>query len=360
MTEHRGLADSSIPLSEAFDLALLDLDGVVYLMGELIPGADEAVAEFRRRGTVRFITNNASRSAEQVAALLTSRGVDASPDEVRTSAQALAAALATRIPQGGRVLIVGTTALADEIEAVGLVPVRTIDGGPAPVAVAQGISPDVTWRDLSGVVTAVRAGALWAVTNRDSTIPSPTGPLPGNGTLVAAVVETLGRAPDVVAGKPEPVMFQQTIDQSLGIRPIAVGDRHDTDIAAARAVRVPSLLVLSGTATPASVLNLPPDARPDYLGWSLTALTEPHPPVSQDDSDGVHVWRCGHWRVESSPTGLTLTGTQGSLEPDHLDALRALTVAAWAVADDGMATPTLTAGDAMAKTALSGLGLVGD
>src|SRR5439155_22476308 len=122
-------------------------------------------------------------------------------------AQASAAVLAERMAPGSRVLVVGAPALVAEISEVGLTPVATAED--KPVAVVQGYGPKVGWEQLAEASVAIRAGAGWVATNTDKTLPSPLGPLPGNGTLVAVLVTALDRQPDVVVGKPEPTLFQQ-------------------------------------------------------------------------------------------------------------------------------------------------------
>ena len=148
-----------------------------------------------------FVTNNASRSADEVAAHLRELGFTATADDVVTSAQSAARLLADQLPPESPVLIVGTDALADEIAAVGLRPVRRYDDNP--VAVVQGLSMTIGWPDLAEAALAIRAGALWVAANVDPTLPTERGLLPGNGSLVAALRAATGAEPQV-AGKPAP------------------------------------------------------------------------------------------------------------------------------------------------------------
>jgi ribonucleotide monophosphatase NagD (HAD superfamily) len=127
-------------LVDGYDLIIFDLDGVVYLGEQAIACAPEALAELHGRGKPRaYATNNASRRAAEVAALLTALGVLAEPDEVTTAAQASATVLAGRLPAGSPVLVVGAQALQDEVAEVGLRPVRSATDNP--VAVVQGYGP---------------------------------------------------------------------------------------------------------------------------------------------------------------------------------------------------------------------------
>jgi HAD superfamily hydrolase (TIGR01450 family) len=236
-----------------------------------VAGAAEALAELRERGTPRaFATNNASRRAEAVAALLTSLGVPAEADEVTTSAQASAAILATRLPAGAAVLVVGAPALEAEVADVGLRPVEL--AGDAPLAVVQGYGPTVGWQQLAEASVAIRGGAQWVATNTDRTLPSPRGPLPGNGSLVAALATALGRGPDLVVGKPEPTLFEQIARARGAHRPLVVGDRIDTDVEGAYRAGMDSLLVLTGVSQQADLLHAPVEQRPTYVAADLRGL----------------------------------------------------------------------------------------
>ena len=141
-----------------------------------------------------------------------------------------------------------------------------------PAAVVQGYGPDVGWPELAEACVAVRAGALWVATNADRTLPSPRGPLPGNGSLVAALATALQRQPDEVVGKPAPALFQRAAERTGARHPLVVGDRLDTDIEGAHRAGMDSLLVLTGVTQPADLAEVPPDRRPTYVGKDLTAL----------------------------------------------------------------------------------------
>src|SRR6202042_3658236 len=115
----------------------------------------------------------------------------------------------------------------------GLNPVHSADD--EPVAVVQGYSPDTNWAMLAEGAIAIRRGALWVASNLDPTVPSPRGPLPGNGSLVAALRHATGQIP-VATGKPDPTMHRESVERSGARAPLVVGDRLDTDIEGARAV----------------------------------------------------------------------------------------------------------------------------
>ncbi|WP_430786718.1 HAD-IIA family hydrolase [Actinoplanes sp. G11-F43] len=306
-------------LAGGYDLVIFDLDGVVILIDEPIPGAVEAVERLRADATtVAFATNNASRRSAEVAALLTGMGVNAEPAEVLTSAGASAAVLAERLPAGAKVLVVGSEALRAEVRDAGLIPVETLEDDPA--AVVQGYGPEVGWKILAEAVLAVRAGATWYATNTDRTLPSPRGPLPGNGSLVAVLRTALDREPDVVVGKPQPGLFRTAARLSGAQRPLAVGDRLDTDIQGAVNAGVDSLLVLTGVSGPADLLAAPEDRRPTFVAADLSGLFRP----ADETRVPAPLPVAGGWRV-------TRTGDRAELDGsgDPVDALRLLCGVTW-------------------------------
>ena len=304
-----------------YDAALYDLDGVLYLGGDPVPHAAESVAAARALGLrAAYVTNNASRRPDVVAAHLTELGIPAEPHDVVTSAQAAARWLAEHVPTGSAVLVLGTEGLAEEVRAVGLRPVRTADE--APVAVVQGLAPETGWKDLAEAAVALRAGALWVAGNTDRTYPSPRGPLPGNGAMVAALAAATGQVP-VVVGKPEPALHRESVERVRSRRPLVVGDRLDTDVLGAVRGGSDSLLVLTGVVDRAELLAAPAGMRPTYVSADLRGLLRPHAPV---ELDGTRA-RCGTASAHWDGDGLVVQG-----EGD--EALRAACASSWARADD--------------------------
>jgi HAD superfamily hydrolase (TIGR01450 family) len=333
---------SERPPAEVYDVALLDLDGVVYLGGAAVPGAPEALAEARRRGMrLAFVTNNASRSPSAIAAQLAGLGVPATSGEVVTSAQAAAHLIADRLPAGAPVLVVGGIGLRIALRERGLRPVSTAAERPA--AVVQGYGPDVGYPVLAEAGLAVRAGAWYVASNVDATLPTARGIQPGNGSLVQVIVTATGTKP-VVAGKPEPPLHSEAVARSGARRPLVVGDRLDTDIEGAVRVGADSMLVLTGVTQPADAVLAPPHRRPTYLAQDLAGLLEPHPPVVAAGDQ----FRCGGWTarlttVMEHPDGRPGAGGQPGADGQPasvdisgdgtpIDGLRALCAAAWSAA----------------------------
>lgn len=323
-------------LAEIYDVALLDLDGVVYVGAAAVPHAQQSLADVRRGGMrLAFVTNNAARPPRVVAEHLSSLGVEADASEVVTSAQAAARLVAEMLPGGSRVLVVGGEGLIDALAERGLVAVSELADQPA--AVVQGFHPDVGWRLLAEGAYAIAAGLPWVASNIDTTIPTPRGRAPGNGTFVEVLKLTTGQAP-IVAGKPETPMHREAVLRTGAQRPLVVGDRLDTDIEGARRAGSDSLLVLTGVTDPDELVHASANHRPSYVGEDLRAL------LAMPDQVGVRagVTQCGGWSavVDEGRIGVE----QVSDEVTRLDALRALCGAAWA-ADE----PPAGVADALAK-----------
>ncbi|MBK6874099.1 MAG: HAD-IIA family hydrolase [Kineosporiaceae bacterium] len=328
-----GLEASERPLCEIHDLAVVDLDGVVYVGPDPVPGAPEAIAGVQAAGMrLCYLTNNASRTPDTVADHLRRLSITVDVSEVLTSAQVGAALLAERLPAGSRVLVIGGEGLRVALTEQGLVPVATMDD--TPDAVAQGFNPDLTWRLLAEGTRAVRAGLPWLATNLDLTVPTPFGPAPGNGSLVAAVATAGGRRPDLVAGKPQPEPFLDAVKRYGAAAPVAVGDRLDTDLEGARAAGMPGLAVMTGVSGVGDLVAAPPSQRPTYLAADLSGLLHPHPAVDVQTTGGVTA-RCREATVavESAGEDEDATLVVRSIGTDPVDLLRAACGAAWAWRD---------------------------
>lgn len=321
--EVNSLIGSARPLAEVYDLVLLDLDGVVYIGQEAVPGAAQALDRVRAAGVrTAFVTNNASRPPHAVGEHLRELGVHADDDDVVNSAQAAAALLAERLPAGSAVLVVGGEGLYRALEAVGLKPVASMDE--SPTAVVQGFSPDIGWRLLAEGTRGVRSGLPWIATNTDLTVPTPYGPAPGNGTLVAAIATATGLTPEV-AGKPQPTLFLEAVKRYGAGRPLVVGDRLDTDLEGARAAGMDGLAVLTGVHRVSDLLAAAPQRRPHLIARDLNGLLDSHPaPIRTQEG-----WAVGEAVVEQEEAALRVH-RPGS---DPMDLVRAGCAAAWAHAD---------------------------
>jgi HAD superfamily hydrolase (TIGR01450 family) len=320
---HR-LQTSEQPLTDIYDCAMLDLDGVVYVGSTAVAGVADRLAEARRRGmTLAFVTNNAARPPAEVAQRLRDLGVEADETDVVTSAQAAAALLVDRLRPGARVLVIGGEGLVLALRDRGLVPVDSADDDPA--AVVQGFCPTVDWRRLAEGAFAVAQGLPWIASNLDQTIPTPRGTAPGNGALVDAVAAAVGRRPDEVAGKPFRPLFDETVGRTGSRRPLVVGDRLDTDIEGAANCGADSLLVMTGVTKPVDLCHAPQSQRPSYVAATMAGLLSAHYAPTRP---GPHARSLGGWTVLVEGGALRVDARPN--DPDDRDDLvRAAAEACW-------------------------------
>jgi HAD superfamily hydrolase (TIGR01450 family) len=296
------LKSSDVALWKAYDVALLDLDGVVYVGPDAVPGAPEHLAATAKVGMrLAYVTNNAARSPAAVAEHLRELGVDADDDDVVTSAQAAARLLAERCPAGSPVYVIGGKGLFEALEEQGLTPVQSIED--APVAVVSGYSRELRWGTVTDGAILVRGGLPWVASNTDMTVPTEHGPGPGNGVLVDSVARFAGRSP-VVAGKPRPPLFEETLRRIGGSAPLVVGDRLDTDIEGAVNVGYDSLLVMTGVTGLEELVSASEGLRPSYVSADLAGLGTPHPAPTQNGGK----WHSGGFTATVEGGRMRVTG----------------------------------------------------
>jgi 4-nitrophenyl phosphatase len=238
---------------------VLDLDGVVWLADRPIPGAVDAVARLRAAGErVLFATNNSFARLADQEAKLERMGIPAGGDVVTS-----AGAAATLVARGERALVVGGPGIAEAVAARGAEPVHD---GPADVVIV-GFHRDFDYERLRIAAAAVRGGARLVATNDDATYPTPEGPIPGGGAIVASVAYATGVRP-VVAGKPHRPMAD-LVRGLAGAEGTVVGDRPETDGTFAAALGYRFALVLTGVTGPD---DLPVEPAPAVVAPSLADL----------------------------------------------------------------------------------------
>jgi HAD superfamily hydrolase (TIGR01450 family) len=238
---------------------LLDLDGVVWLAERPIVGASDAVARLREAGErVVFATNNSYARLADQESKLERMGIPAAGDVV-TSAMAAA----NLVEPGERVLVAGGPGVVEAVDRRGAEPVREGDAD----AVIVGFHRDFDYERLRLAMTAVLHGARLIATNDDATYPTPDGPIPGGGSLAAAVAYASG-VTATVAGKPHRPMAD-LVRAIAGDEGTVVGDRPETDGAFAAALGYRFALVLTGVT---SASDLPVDPEPAIVAASLADL----------------------------------------------------------------------------------------
>jgi HAD superfamily hydrolase (TIGR01450 family) len=242
---------------------ILDLDGVVWLSDDRIPGSAEAIERLRARGDrVLFVSNNSSARVDEYLSKLERVGVPAERSDLVTSGQAAA----TLLDAGQTALLCAGPGVEEALEERG---VRIVRDGDAD-AVVVGWHRDFDYDGLTRAARAVMHGARLVGTNDDATYPTPTGPIPGGGAILAAVATAAGVDP-TIAGKPHPPIVElvrtrlgEDLDGST-----VVGDRPSTDGRLAVALGVRFALVLSGVTKEG---DLPVDPEPTEVAADLSSL----------------------------------------------------------------------------------------
>lgn len=301
-------------LSSLFDALLLDLDGTVWAGDRAIPDSVEAINSSRVPAI--YITNNASRGPAEVAEKLRVIGLRTKDDDVLTSAQAAVALAAHYLKPGDPVYVLGAASFKELVTQAGYTVVES--AAQSPVVVLHGHNPHTGWAQLSEASLAIANGAHYIASNLDTTLPSERGLLVGNGSMVAAVTSATGVTP-VSAGKPEPAMFLQAARRVGASRPLAVGDRLNTDIAGAVAAGIPALHVLTGVSGPLALLEAPVEHRPTYIAESMAALQEDPAMLSPGAQGGFSA------RVDGDDVILS----RGDAASTSMHALRTVLEVAW-------------------------------
>lgn len=229
---------------------LCDLDGVVWLAHEPIPGSVDALQRAEAAGVrVLYVTNNSFSTVSEQEGHLAAIGVEAD-GRVLTSAMSAASVLAP----GGRVLVCGGSGLREEVARAGC-EVVVAHEHPGLVAdysdVVVGLYREFDYTVLADAMRAVRAGARLVGSNSDNSYPTPSGALPGGGSVLAAIATASGAEP-VVTGKPHRPMAALVRGACPGVDPgdmVMIGDKPATDGAFADTLGSRYVQVLTGVST---------------------------------------------------------------------------------------------------------------
>lgn len=257
-------------LADEFDGFLVDLDGVVWIGREMVPGAVEALARLLADGKqIVFVTNNSVKPPSAYAARLRDAGIATPDDRVLTGGAATARLAAERVGPGGTAFVIGAPGFKQMVAAAGLEPLEGEAARSADAVVVSGHRA-FDYAELLAATRALRAGAALFGTSRDPTLPMPDGPWPGTGAILAAVETASGKRAEI-GGKPEPHLFDQA--RALitdAVRVAIVGDRISSDIEGGRQAGLATVLVLTGACTRAEAEAATP--APDHVIDDLPAL----------------------------------------------------------------------------------------
>jgi glycerol-1-phosphatase len=258
------------PLLAGYDQVVCDMDGCLWIGDELTPRADEAIAAIREAGKgLAFVTNNPRRAAEDYVQKMWRLGMQASPGDVVTVGGATQHLLAeTR--QGRTAFVIGSEALRKHVADAGLKVLNGTDLASRAEVVVVGGTDDWSSQDVRYAAMSARRNGDLIATSLDPTYPMPDGLWPGTGALVRAVEVASGQSA-IVVGKPEPQLIISALDRLGEGRALMIGDRIDTDIAAAAKAHIDAALVLTGGVTREEAAAAP-DPKPVAVADTLADL----------------------------------------------------------------------------------------
>lgn len=259
-------------LADDFDGLLVDLDGVVWIGREPVPGAAEALRALLAEGKqLVFVTNNPGKPPESYAKRLRSMGIEVGPERIVTAGM-VAARMAGDAAGGGGAFVIGAAPLKEMVAATGATLLVGEAGREAGVVVVSG-HRDFDYAELLTAKLALDRGAALIATSQDPTMPMPGGEWPGTGSILAAVETASGRSAEI-AGKPERHLFEMAL-AALGSgaappRVAMIGDRVSSDVEGGRRAGLATILVLSGTTDRGTAATAEP--RPDHVVDDLVGL----------------------------------------------------------------------------------------
>lgn len=257
-------------LADEFDGLLVDLDGVVWVGREMVPGAVEALRELLGRGLeLVFVTNNSVRQPASYAVRLREAGVPAADERVLTAGAATARLAVEQVGAGGTAFVIGARGFKEVVAAAGLILLEGEDAQGADAVVVSG-HREFDYAELLTATRALQGGARLFATSRDPTLPMPGGPWPGTGATLAAVETASGKRAEI-GGKPEPHLFELARERIAAAERVAiVGDRLASDIEGGQRAGLETILVLSGATTREEAEVASP--APDHIVADLAGL----------------------------------------------------------------------------------------
>ena len=253
----------------------LDMDGTIYMGQSLFPYTREFLQRLREMGiTYSFLTNNPSTSIADYLHKLAGMGIEATKEEMYTTALATIDYIRTRYPDARRLFILGTPSMTEEFVRAGFEPTAN-SAEDRPDAVVVAFDKTLEYDRLCRAAYWVQQGLPYVATNPDRVCPTdqPTV-LVDCGSICKCIEHATGRQPDIVLGKPDPTMLAgvQTRYGVSADEVAMVGDRIYTDIEMAFNAGAFGVLVLSGETT-LDVADKAP-RQPDLIAENISVLGE--------------------------------------------------------------------------------------
>lgn len=246
---------------------LMDMDGTFYLGNTIIPGSLDFIEKLRQSGkSFYFLTNNSSHHARYYASKLSRMGLyTIKTEQIITSGEVCGWYLQRLKPQG-RVFLLGTRELEQDLLKTGLMSVKT-----NPDFVVLGFDTSLTYEKIEKGCRYIRQGVPFYATHPDINCPTEFGPIPDAGSMIKMIEISTGVSPKIF-GKPYPDIIEYIMFRTRTTKKdiVMIGDRLYTDIALGKESGITTILVLSGETQENDVLTSP--YQPDFIFPSLNEI----------------------------------------------------------------------------------------
>lgn len=267
------------------DLFIIDLDGVVYEGNIPITNAVESINKLCSYGKkIAYFTNNTTLTPESYRDKLNRMGITAEASQIFTSALVCARSLKNTYKGKKTLFVIGEDGLHNALEDAGfsilnnnyefdeIIKNKTIKAD----LVVAGLDRKVTYKKFAAASLLILRGARFYASNTDTTLPDPSGLLPGAGSLVAFLTASSGKQPEKIFGKPYPEGILQIL-KAFSCSPnkaVMVGDRLETDILCGKNAKINTAIVLTGVTQKEDIHRIPSEKMPDYILNNLSEIFE--------------------------------------------------------------------------------------
>lgn len=273
-----GLNTESLLNSKLKDIkhVALDMDGTIYNGSTLFPFTIPFLEKLKEMGIqYSFLTNNPSKSINDYLKHLSNMGIEASAEEMYTSARATISYIKANHPKAKRLFILGTPSMISEFESAGFISTED-DPNDMPDMLVVGFDMTLSYSRLCRASWwASKKDIPYIATNPDRVCPTDKPLiLVDCGSITTCIEHASGRTPDIVIGKPDPRMLDGILEKyKLEAQEVAmIGDRIYTDVRMAHNANAVGVLVLSGETTMDIVKQS--DLTPDIIAENLSEFLE--------------------------------------------------------------------------------------
>ncbi|KUO19261.1 HAD-IIA family hydrolase [Streptomyces dysideae] len=244
---------------ESVRAVLIDIDGVLTVSWQPLPGAVEALREIREAGLgVVLVTNTTSRTRASIAGTLADAGFPVSAEDILTAPAVTAAYLAEHCP-GARCVLLNSGDIAEDLGGVTVMDEEEEEeeedeeeGDAVPdVVVVGGAGPEFGYAALNRAFGYLQRGARLVAMHRNLYWRTDRGLQLDTGAFLNGL-EKAARIEAEITGKPSAAFFEAALAH-VGVgadEAVMVGDDIESDVLAAQRAGVTGVLVKTGKYLP--------------------------------------------------------------------------------------------------------------